>query len=170
MGWFDRDDDSYRYRGRGYGGDYDRSGWGARNRGYGGSYGQGRTEGRYDRNYGGWSGYGAREGYGSEYQYPRRRPEESPTYGEGGDQAVRRWAQRYGYDVAYEIRPRNVGGGQWGGRYGPTGGGYGGTGGGYGGSFGGGYGGTSGRGYDRGGAYGTQRGANYGWRADTDRW
>jgi hypothetical protein len=40
--------------------------------------------------------------HGEPYQ-PRRRPEESPTYGRGGDQAVRRWASRYGYDEGYEI-------------------------------------------------------------------
>jgi hypothetical protein len=44
-------------------------------------------------------------GYGEPYQ-PRRRPEESPTYGRGGDRAARRWAARYGYDEAYEIQPR----------------------------------------------------------------
>lgn len=35
-----------------------------------------------------------------------RRPEESSMYGRGGDRAVRRWAQRYGYDVGYAIPPR----------------------------------------------------------------
>jgi hypothetical protein len=40
---------------------------------------------------------------------PRRRPEESPTYGRGGDRAVRRWASRYGYDEGYEIHPRRRG-------------------------------------------------------------
>jgi hypothetical protein len=38
---------------------------------------------------------------------PRRRPEESPTYGRGGDRMVQRWGQRYGYDVEYTIRPHN---------------------------------------------------------------
>jgi len=37
---------------------------------------------------------------------PRRRPEQSPTYGSSGDREVRRWAQRYGYDMGYTIRPR----------------------------------------------------------------
>ncbi|MDQ3607133.1 MAG: hypothetical protein M3418_13220 [Gemmatimonadota bacterium] len=47
-------------------------------------------------------------GYGAyDYGYtPRRRPEESPTYGRGADRAVRRWAQRYGYDIEYGIQPR----------------------------------------------------------------
>jgi len=37
---------------------------------------------------------------------PRRRPEQSSTYGSGGDREVRRWARRYGYDMGYTIRPR----------------------------------------------------------------
>ncbi len=116
MGWFDRYDESYRNRSQGFDRGTARSGWdggwGARNRAYGGGYGRGTTG--YDRGYGttGGYGYGTRAGYGAggnygyDYDYPRRRPEESPTYGEGGDQAVQRWAQRYGYDLAYEIPPR----------------------------------------------------------------
>lgn len=46
--------------------------------------------------------------YGADYT-PRRRPEESPTYGRGGDEAARRWAERYGYDIEYSIRPRRSG-------------------------------------------------------------
>lgn len=44
---------------------------------------------------------------------PRRDPRESATYGRGGDEAARRWAERYGYDIEYSIRPR--GGGRAGG-------------------------------------------------------
>lgn len=51
---------------------------------------------------------GAR-GYDSGYA-PRRRPEESPTYGRDGDRALRRWARRYGYDVEHSIQPRRRGG------------------------------------------------------------
>lgn len=62
----------------------------------------------------GWAGWGP----GMEYMpavpweglreapRPRRRPEESATYGRGGDQAVRRWGRRYGYDFEYTLRPR----------------------------------------------------------------
>ncbi len=52
-------------------------------------------------------------GYGAyDFGYtPRRRPEESPTYGRGADQEVQRWARRYGYDLEYEIRPRTRRGG-----------------------------------------------------------
>jgi hypothetical protein len=45
-------------------------------------------------------------GFGDAHEPPRRPPQESPSYGRGGDQAVRRWSQRYGYDMEYEIRPR----------------------------------------------------------------
>lgn len=159
MGWFDRYDDSYRYRGWGSGRDYARGGWdggwGSRNRAYGGgSYGAGWTGGSYDRD------YGTRAGYGYDYQYRQQRPEESPAYGRGGDQAVQRWARRYGYDVEHEIQPRNTGGQSGGqgvrGGYG-VGGAYG-TGGGYGRS--GGVGGVGG-GYGRGG-YTGQRGGSGG--------
>jgi hypothetical protein len=41
-----------------------------------------------------------------EYEASRRvRPEESGTYGRHGDEAARRWAQRYGYDVEMTMRP-----------------------------------------------------------------
>jgi hypothetical protein len=65
-----------------YGGDYQRE--------YDG--GQRRDRGGYDRAYRG----GAR----------RRPPEESPSFGEGGDEQLRRWAQRQGYDAGYAIPPR----------------------------------------------------------------
>jgi hypothetical protein len=38
---------------------------------------------------------------------PRYRPRESPAYGRGGDEAARRWAERYGYDVEFSIHPRD---------------------------------------------------------------
>lgn len=37
---------------------------------------------------------------------PRRPPRESPTYGRGGDEAARRWAESRGYDAGYDIPPR----------------------------------------------------------------
>lgn len=37
---------------------------------------------------------------------PRRRPEQSETFGRGGDRALQRWARRYGYDLGYQVRPR----------------------------------------------------------------
>lgn len=57
--------------------------------------------------WGGWPPF-APVGYGTyERDYtPRRRPEESRTYGRGGDRAVRDWARSRGYGVEYEIRPR----------------------------------------------------------------
>ena len=44
--------------------------------------------------------------YGSGYEPPPppRRPRESPTYGAAGDEAVRHWARRHGYDAGYAIR------------------------------------------------------------------
>jgi hypothetical protein len=36
---------------------------------------------------------------------PRRSPRESEAYGRGGDRAARRWAERYGYDIEFSIRP-----------------------------------------------------------------
>ncbi|HEX7051895.1 MAG TPA: hypothetical protein VF188_16935 [Longimicrobiales bacterium] len=43
-----------------------------------------------------------------DYRYvPRLPPEQSPTYGRGGDRAIRRWAQRHGYDAGYVITPRH---------------------------------------------------------------
>jgi hypothetical protein len=56
----------------------------------------------------GWPMYPVPLGYGG-YDYgfrERTPPEESPAYGRGGDEAARRWAKRYGYDVEYTIRPR----------------------------------------------------------------
>lgn len=41
------------------------------------------------------------------YERPRRRPEQSPTYGRGGDRAARRWSRRYGYEMEGAIRPRD---------------------------------------------------------------
>ena len=67
----------------------------------------------------GWAGWGgagiwgwppyAPVGYG---RYPRpypprRSPRESPTYGRGGDQAVRRYARSHGYGAGYPIRPHS---------------------------------------------------------------
>ncbi len=49
--------------------------------------------------------------YGYDYT-PRRRAEESPTYGRGGDEAARRWAQRYGYDIEYSMPPQYRSGGR----------------------------------------------------------
>lgn len=40
---------------------------------------------------------------------PRRDPRESASYGRGGDEAARRWAERYGYDIEYSIHPRDRG-------------------------------------------------------------
>ena len=48
--------------------------------------------------------YGAGPGYG--YHRPPTPPRGSPTHGRGGDRALRKWAQRYGYDVEYSIAPR----------------------------------------------------------------
>jgi hypothetical protein len=36
---------------------------------------------------------------------PRVPPHRSPTYGRGGDRALLRWAERYGYDVEYTMHP-----------------------------------------------------------------
>lgn len=47
-------------------------------------------------------GYGR---YARDFARPRRRPQESPTYGRGGDEAARRFARSHGYDAGYEIRP-----------------------------------------------------------------
>lgn len=45
---------------------------------------------------------------GPRYDRPfRTPPERSPTYGRGGDEAVRRWARSHGYDAEYEIQPRS---------------------------------------------------------------
>lgn len=45
-------------------------------------------------------------GFSGSTRTPRRRPDESSTYGRGGDRALQRWARRYGYDLGYEVRPR----------------------------------------------------------------
>lgn len=36
----------------------------------------------------------------------REPPRRSPAYGRGGDRTLRRWAERYGYDLEYTIPPR----------------------------------------------------------------
>jgi hypothetical protein len=115
---------------RGYRGRYDR-GYDASG-GYGRTRGYGMDFGRYGTPFPGTAGYpGARWGWGpigwagmmpgaeiwpyadvpgygfdGSYRTPRLPPEESPTYGRGADRALRRWAGRYGYDLAYAIRPR----------------------------------------------------------------
>lgn len=43
--------------------------------------------------------------YAADYP-PRRRPEESPTYGRRADEAARRYARSHGYAEGYEIPPR----------------------------------------------------------------
>ncbi len=182
MSWFDRYDDSYRYGGWGQNRANARSGWdggwGSRHRTAGGySRGAGNERGYYGGTSYGATGYG-RTGYGYDYEYRRRPPQESPTYGEGGDQAVQRWAQRYGYDLEHQIQPRQGGGAQGAGGYGATGGGYGRGGYGGGGHGGGGYGGTARGGAARGGTgygrtgYGTAgRGTpDYTRRRDYDSW
>ncbi len=117
-----------------YGGDYRRRGYG-RDYAAGGGYGYdyGRSTGVGYGFYGpGWSPYAAVPGAWDptlgwaglppppEYagwmmgaapprweEEPRRMsPRESPEYGAGGDRALRRWAERYGYDFEYTIRPR----------------------------------------------------------------
>jgi hypothetical protein len=69
-----------------------------------GMYDEGYSRGRYYRGAAGWA-----DDYDANFR--RMSPEQSPTYGEQGDQAVRRWARRYGYDEGYEIRPNMSGGG-----------------------------------------------------------
>jgi hypothetical protein len=62
----------------------------------------------------GWAGWGPGAGfvppapppYGRDYAPRRVSPEQSPMYGRGGDRALRRWAERYGYDFEYTLRPR----------------------------------------------------------------
>jgi hypothetical protein len=115
--------------------------------GGGGYWGESSSRFEYGRDYTGRR-YGNDGDYGREY---RRRPEESPLYGRGADQAAQRWANRYGYDMQYEIDPRGGGQQQGGGMQGGYGGnrnagrqgGFGGSQGGYGGSQGG-YGGNQG--------------------------
>jgi hypothetical protein len=43
-------------------------------------------------------------GYDRGYRVPPRR---SPAYGQGGDRALRAWADRFGYDVEFSIPPRH---------------------------------------------------------------
>jgi hypothetical protein len=135
-------------------------------RGYprGGYWGESSTRVDYNRDY-----LGRQSGYDQyDYQYRQRHPEQSPFYGRQADQEVQRWARRYGYDMQFEVNPRQSGGG--GGR-GQQQGGYSGGGqqGGYGSGRMGGYsgggqqGGYSGRGqaggYGQGGGY--NRGNNW---------
>ncbi|HEX2205913.1 MAG TPA: hypothetical protein VHG91_21540 [Longimicrobium sp.] len=61
----------------------------------------------------GWAGWGPGTGYvpmGYPGRYPRDEPRvpprQSPLYGRGGDRALERWAQRYGYEFERTIRPR----------------------------------------------------------------
>jgi hypothetical protein len=120
--------------------------------GRGGYWGESST--RYDTNR---DYMGRRFGYDADYdrQY-RRPPEQSPLYGRNADQAVQRWANRYGYDMQYEINPRQGGYGGTQGGYASSQGGYGGSQGGYGGSQGG-YGGARQSGnYGRTGGYGNR--------------
>jgi hypothetical protein len=114
---------------RAYGGDqrYDRGA------GYGQPSGHGLDLGRYGTPFPGAAGYpSARFGWGpvgwagwapgmefwpyadapgygfdGRMETPRQPPRESPSYGRGGDRALQRWARRYGYDMGYEIRPRD---------------------------------------------------------------
>jgi hypothetical protein len=107
MAWWNNSyDRSYLGGGR----DYDRGYRSPENASYGtyrpaprGMYDEGYSRGRY---------YGGASGWLDDYDANFRRtpPEQSATYGDQGDQAVRRWARRYGYDEGYEIRP-NMGGG-----------------------------------------------------------
>jgi hypothetical protein len=62
---------------------------------------------RQDRGYG-RSEYFAGRGYDNARDY-HRPPHRSPAYGRGGDEQVRRWARRYGYDEGYTIHPRSAG-------------------------------------------------------------
>jgi hypothetical protein len=56
--------------------------------------------------------YRASPQYGFDYERQfRRPPEQSPTFGRGGDREVRRWAREHGYDEGFEIRPQE---GRWG--------------------------------------------------------
>jgi hypothetical protein len=112
MAWWNNYDRNFSNR-------YDRTyGYGGGHQG--GAYG---TGGRYTRNDSAWgnrdrsyqggdSGYSFRNRYDYDTTY-RTSPEDSPTYGSRGDEEVRRWARRHGYDEGMEISPR---GGQSGGR------------------------------------------------------
>ncbi|HEU0013421.1 MAG TPA: hypothetical protein VFQ45_07040 [Longimicrobium sp.] len=66
------------------------------------------ARGAYDREMRPRGGYDrdvrfARGGYDREMRVP---PRQSPTYGRGGDRAVREWAARQGYGVEGTIQPR----------------------------------------------------------------
>jgi hypothetical protein len=105
---YDRYD--YELRRRAGGGRYDApgpwTGW------YPGAYGAGAPMfGFAGMEAWGWPPY-APIGRGEPPRSPRRRPRESAAYGRGGDQAVRRWAERYGYDIEYSIRPGREGPGR----------------------------------------------------------
>ena len=107
---YDRDYGGYYGNRSGYGGGYGGYGGDAGTHyGYSNMYGYGDRSaysGAYgDRDYYGGSGYG-RGGYDRTY---RRSPEQSETYGRGGDQAVQRWARRQGYDSGYTVRPGSGG-------------------------------------------------------------
>lgn len=67
-----------------------------------------RDDARYDHEYyRGATRFGpGRRGYDRDRVPPRR----SPTYGRGGDDALRAWAARRGYDVEATLRPRPRGG------------------------------------------------------------
>lgn len=114
---YNRYDRAYSREGRGY------------DREYGGDYGRYGTPFPGARGYPtarfgwgpiGWAGLGPDLGYGTLYgapwygyggwnEPPRRRPDESPAYGRGGDRELRDWGRRYGYDFEYTIRPRRRG-------------------------------------------------------------
>ncbi|CAN5721139.1 hypothetical protein BH23GEM3_BH23GEM3_07320 [soil metagenome] len=172
MAWFnDYSRDYNRAEGYNRAGPNPRDRPGQRSTNYGYDAGSGSARGARGPAYGG-ERYGAGR-YGGEYEYAQRHPEQSPLYGSNADQAVQRWANRYGYDHSYQIQPRNTGGQQGGGQQGGgqqgggnmnrNQGGYGNMGGNRGqyqggSSRGGGYGGTSGgyggnEGYDQGYRY-----------------
>lgn len=71
-----------------------------------GGYGRDfRRAGGYGRDYGA-RGYGRDFGGGYDRGLDRVPPRQSPTYGRGGDRALRQWARERGYDVERTIRPR----------------------------------------------------------------
>jgi hypothetical protein len=124
MGWFDDDSRDYD-RAAGYSRDRSfrgRSAYrGDARDGRGMTGGHDRSEARYQRG-GYWGESEARPGYGRDYlgrqfgydsdydyAYRRRSPHESPFYGRDADRGVQRWARRYGYDMQYEIQPRDGG-------------------------------------------------------------
>lgn len=85
--------------------------------GYRGGYGEPRDDGYggpgYYAGYGpgyGYTGWGTRVGPGARPDRGhRRRPEESPAYGRGGDRAARNYARSRGYDVGYTVQPSGSG-------------------------------------------------------------